>query len=67
MRTLVASLLVFGTTHANACAVCFQNNHARTAYLTTTGALLLLPITLVGGFIIVIRRRMTAMETEDNA
>jgi hypothetical protein len=65
MRALVISLLVLGTTQANACAVCFQNNHARTAYLATTGALLLLPITLVGGFIIVIRRRMKAMDAED--
>ena len=64
MKALIASLLLIGTVQANACAVCFQNNHARSAYLATTGALLSLPIFLVGGFIIVIRRRMKALDTE---
>lgn len=58
MKALVLSLLLLGTAQAGACAVCFQNNHARTAYLATTGVLLALPVTLVGAFVIVIRRRM---------
>ena len=62
MKTLIASLLLLGSIHANACSVCFQGNQARTAYLATTGALLSLPLLLVGGFVIVIRRRMKAVE-----
>ena len=62
MKTVVASLILFSTVHANACSVCFQGNHARSAYLATTGALLSLPLLLVGGFIIVIRRRMKAVD-----
>lgn len=58
MRVLVLSFLLLGTVHAGACAVCFQGNHARTAYLATTGALIALPAMLVGGFVVVIRRRM---------
>lgn len=58
MKALVLSVLMLGTVHASACAVCFQNNHARSAYLATTGVLLSLPIAIVGGFIMVIRRRM---------
>ena len=42
MRVLVLSFLLLGTVHAGACAVCFQGNHARTAYLATTGALIAL-------------------------
>ena len=58
MKALVVSLLLLGTLHANACAVCFRNNHARGAYLATTAVLMALPFAMVGGFIVVIRRRM---------
>lgn len=58
MKALVLSALLLGTAHASACAVCFQGNHARKAYLATTGALIALPALLVGGFVVVIRRRM---------
>lgn len=63
-RILTGTILLIGTTSANACAVCFQNNHARTAYLATTAALILLPATLVGSIAFVIRRRMKALERE---
>lgn len=58
MKALVLSFLFLGTVHASACAVCFQGNHARKAYLATTGALIALPVMLIGGFVVVIRRRM---------
>ena len=58
MKALVTTLLLLGASHAQACAVCFQGNHARSAYLATTGALLSLPVLLVGGIILVIRKRM---------
>jgi hypothetical protein len=63
-RFIAATILALGTVNANACAVCFQNNHARTAYLATTAALILLPATLVGTVALVIRRRMKIAETE---
>lgn len=63
-RFIIGTLLLIGTTSANACAVCFQNNHARAAYLATTAALILLPATLVGSIAFVIRRRMKALERE---
>lgn len=63
-RTLTAAILLLGTASANACAVCFQNNHARTAYLATTAALILLPTSLVGTVAFVIRRRMKIAEQE---
>jgi hypothetical protein len=58
MKRLIVSLLLIGTTHAHACAVCFQGNHARGAYLATTGALMSLPALLVGGIVFAVRRRM---------
>jgi len=63
-RILTGTILLIGTPSANACAVCFQNNHARAAYLATTAALILLPATLVGSIAFVIRRRMKALERE---
>ncbi|MBX7208297.1 MAG: hypothetical protein K1X78_08315 [Verrucomicrobiaceae bacterium] len=58
MKALALSFLLLGTVQASACAVCFQGNHARKAYLATTGALIGLPVVIIGGFVIAIRRRM---------
>lgn len=66
-RIIAATTILLGTANANACAVCFQNNHARTAYLVTTAALILLPASLVGTLALVIRRRLKIAEQETAA
>ena len=58
MKRLITCLLLLGATHVHACAVCFEGNQARPAYLATTGALISLPALMVGGIVIAVRRRM---------
>ncbi len=63
MKQLSLSLLFLTATCADACSVCFQGGNARGAYLATTGALASLPFLMIGGFIIVVRRRMKREQT----
>jgi len=59
-KLLPVVLLAFGLwpTTARACAVCFSANDAnRTAFLLTTLFLSTLPLALIGGFLLWLRRR----------
>jgi hypothetical protein len=50
---------------APACSVCFSGrDESRTAYVLTTVLLSLLPLALVGGFLLWMRARSRALERE---
>jgi Na+-driven multidrug efflux pump len=60
-------LLAFAATTAAACPICFQaNQKSRKAYYATTGAMLLLPPVLVGGFTVWYQRRARQLPGEDD-
>ncbi len=53
-----AALLVLAPGEAWACPVCFdRDDEARIAFLATTGLLTLLPLGMVGGAVVWVRRR----------
>lgn len=60
------ALLTLAASSAAACPVCFEaNQRSRKAYYATTGALLLLPPALVGGFTFWYQRRARRLPGED--
>lgn len=68
--TLALALLVLATLPeaAFACPVCFdRDDEARIAFLATTGLLTLLPLGLVAGFGVWLRRRARAEEDDTNS
>lgn len=58
-------LLALFPDFAYACPVCFdRDDEARIAFLATTGLLTLLPLGMVGGFVVWIRKRGRVGEAE---
>jgi hypothetical protein len=65
MRTLAALgfWLALRAQPVIACAVCFdQNAERRSAFMSTTAFLSLLPLALLGGLVYLLRRRWLALE-----
>ena len=59
--TVIAFVLAFLPTAAAACPVCgFGEDESRGAYLGTTVFLSVLPLALIGGFVLFLRRAMKA-------
>lgn len=53
---------------AYACPVCFdRDDEARIAFLATTGLLTLLPLGMVGGFVMWIRKRARAIQRDSTS
>lgn len=65
LAALVAAtaLLALAPGEAWACPVCFdRDDEARIAFLATTGLLTLLPLGMVGGAVVWVRKRCKRME-----
>lgn len=63
-----AALVALAPGAAEACAVCFSGREeGRAAYLVTTLLLTLLPLGLIGGLVLWLRRRATALRVRPDA
>lgn len=64
-----AALLALAPRAAEACAVCFsgRTDETRIAFIASTAAMTLLPLGLVGGGVLWLRRRLRADELEQEA
>ena len=63
---VLAALLASAPRVAEACAVCMgaRDEQTRTAFLLTTALLSVLPLSLIGGVIWYLRRRLRELEAE---